>query len=506
MAYVVIFSMKNPLSFFTRKNLETSFGVLENRFPIPSIIAIVTTGFLWYLVNTEAESVLAIRFTLSLIVTFFLSIGVSLFLEGKKIRYQKLWQLAPIAYGVLFFMTIHPLANDWILDSMIYFILHIVGFVGFSFFAPYCLNLFYKKEQSVEYTNYFSRIAWTLLMSDIVGGSLIALGFIAIGSVMALFDLSNLVQEEKLYGNWAVTALSLIAPLYYLIHLPETRNIEKQNYEVNRFFAFLIRYIATPFIILYFIILYAYSAKVLMNFQDWPKGIISWMVIGFSTFGYLTYIFSKSYEEESSVISVFRRVFPYVVPAQILMLAYAIYLRIAQYDLTMNRYFVVIFGCWLAIISLYYIVSQKKALTVISASLAIIALLISVGPWSVSRLPLERQYNRLIHNLENTGMLKNGIISKKTTPLDVLLENDIYSEIQYICNFSRCEKIKTLFAKELAGKEAEYEKKWNENQYNNGKKYTGMNSSEIVSEVTRALDISYQPLDSTNTGKYISLG
>lgn len=324
--------------------------------------------------------------------------------------------------------------------------------------------------------------------------------------MVALFDLSNFVQEEKFYGNWAVTALSLIAPLYYLIHLPVVKDIEKRTYEINRFFSFLIRYIATPFIVLYFIILYAYSAKVLMNFQDWPKGMISWMVIGFSTFGYLTYIFSKPYEGESAVIAVFRRVFPYVVPAQILMLAYAIYLRIAQYDLTMNRYFVVIFGCWLALISLYYILSQKKALTVISASLAAIALLISVGPWSVYRLPLERQYSRLVHNLEIAGMYRDGVVSKKPGTLDATLENNIYSEIQYVCDYSHCEKIKTLFAKELTGKEAEYEKKWNENDYNAPKKYPGMNSWEIINEVTKALNISYRSTEFENTGKYISLG
>ncbi len=186
-----------------------------------------------------------------------------------------------------------------------------------------------------------------------------------------------------------------------------------------------------------------------MNFHDWPKGIISWMVIGFSSFGYLTYIFSKSYEEESNIITLFRKYFPYAVPAQILMLGYAIYLRIAQYDLTMNRYFVVIFGCWLALVSAYYILSQKKSLTIVSTSLTVIALVISVGPWSVYQLPLTRQYSHLIQNLTNAGMYKDGVISKKTGTIDQALENDIYSEIEYICNYSHCEKIKTLFAKEL---------------------------------------------------------
>jgi hypothetical protein len=148
------------------------------------------------------------------------------------------------------------------------------------------------------------------------------------------------------------------------------------------------------------------------------------------------------------------------------MLGYAIYLRIAQYDLTMNRYFVVIFGIWLAIISVYFIVSKRKSLTVITASLTTIALIISIGPWSVYTLPLKRQYNFLIENLTTAGMIHNGVISKKPQQLDASLENNIYSEIQYICGFSRCEKIKKLFAKELTGAEEKFAKKWNESEYN----------------------------------------
>jgi hypothetical protein len=60
------------------------------------------------------------------------------------------------------------------------------------------------------------------------------------------------------------------------------------------------------------------------------------------------------------------------------MLAYAIGLRIAQYDITMNRYFVVVFGIWLFGISLYFIFSGRRSLVVIPATLTLITLCISV--------------------------------------------------------------------------------------------------------------------------------
>jgi hypothetical protein len=60
------------------------------------------------------------------------------------------------------------------------------------------------------------------------------------------------------------------------------------------------------------------------------------------------------------------------------MLFYAIYLRINQYDLTINRYFVVIFGIWLLVISIYFIFSKKKNLMVIPAILTIFTIIISI--------------------------------------------------------------------------------------------------------------------------------
>jgi len=183
----------------------------------------------------------------------------------------------------------------------------------------------------------------------------------------------------------------LIAPLYGLVEFPVRSAIEKKSYEKNRFFAFLVKYIAIPFVFIYFLILYAYSMKVIANFSDWPKGIISWMVIGFSSLGYLTYIFAKTYESEGSYIALFRKYFPWFVVPQIFMLAYAIYLRINQYGLTTNRYFVVIFGVWLAIVSIYFILSQRKKIIFIPLTLTITSLLMSVGPWSVFTLPVHLQ-------------------------------------------------------------------------------------------------------------------
>lgn len=215
------------------------------------------------------------------------------------------------------------------------------------------------------------------------------------------------------------------------------------------------------------------------------------MVIGFSSFGYLIYILSRAYADESRMIAFFRQYFPYMVAPQILMLGYAIYLRIAQYDLTMNRYFVVIFGIWLIIVSLYYILSTKKSISMIPASLVAAILVISIGPWSVYSLPVTRQESRLMDNLETAKILQNGVIVPLRDQKDISreLSNDIYSGIEYICNFDDCKYISDLFVDAYEKADMDAQKEWEQYTYEGKKSYTEPSKYQIVAAVAEYIKV-----------------
>lgn len=436
--------------------LHDSFLTLVKRFPLASLLSIALTGLLIYSVRQNFEPVMITKGVFAIVVAFFLSISTEYIAEsiGGKNRWPL--RIIPLLYGVIFFWYVQPTTYEIFFDSQVFFGLNLVGFCSAIFIAPFLV----RKSERVLYANYVTSIAWTIVMSGIVGIALVILGSIAINAVGSLFDLNQFINEHRLFEHWMVISLALIAPHYALIHLPQVREINARYFDVNRFFAFLLKFVAIPFIIIYFCILYAYSVKVLMNFDTWPKGIVSWMVIGFSSFGYLIYIFSRSYEDGNVFIRIFRRCLPYAVAPQIVMLAYAIYLRINQYDLTVNRYLVVIFGIWLTLISLYYIFNKTKSLIVIPATLTVLAFVASVGPWSVYQWPLVRQYDSLVRNLQTAHMIQDGVIIKKPAELPDVLENTISSQIQYICNFSNCRLGKTLFAKTLEGKIKPEMKSW----------------------------------------------
>ncbi|MBT3727396.1 DUF4153 domain-containing protein [bacterium] len=61
-------------------------------------------------------------------------------------------------------------------------------------------------------------------------------------------------------------SLALLTPIFTLTQIPKSSSYNKNYFKENKFFSFLTKYIATPFIYIYFLILYAYSVKVLANF------------------------------------------------------------------------------------------------------------------------------------------------------------------------------------------------------------------------------------------------
>ncbi len=238
-------------------------------------------------------------------------------------------------------------------------------------------------------------------------------------------------------------------PYFFISKIPLRTVNESEKYFQNRFLETIIRFIGIPFVCLYFVILYAYSFKVLLNFHEWPHGEVSWMVIAFSVVGYAIYILAEPLTQNFFVAK-FRKFFPFVVIPQIFMLAYAIGLRIAQYDLTIPRYLVVLFGVWLLGISIYFIISKRKSIPVLIGSLIILLFATSFGPWSIYTLPMNRQYDRLIENFQTAKILDASGQIHKPDNIDEELGSGIYKGIRYVCKYKeKCQDLRELFAEKV---------------------------------------------------------
>lgn len=168
------------------------------------------------------------------------------------------------------------------------------------------------------------------------------------------------------------------------------------------------------------------------------------------------------------------------------MLFYALYLRIGQYDLTTNRYVGLVFGAWLLLVSLYLVIGRSRYFLAVPASLAIFALIFSIGPWSFVTYPLERQYDRLVMHLERANILENGVITplQAGAPYDETV-SEIIAGMEYVCRFDGCDRLEALFASQIRSAMASEQPDTMIQKSNQGERWP----SETVSLILQGLNI-----------------
>lgn len=486
--------MKNIFSTLNFLSLKENLLKIIKRFPVSILLLIALNALLFIALHQDLAQSLnekIVKSIFTVVVTFFLSLWFYVASEGMELSNIKknILQLAALLFWLVFYAWFNINFNSF--DNMTFFILTLLWIISLLFFAPFLKKLILKEDVQGNYYSYFYNTSVVFLISTILWWILFVLWNIWISAIFELFDLKWIV-DSKIYGDWDIIALSFITPIFALTKLPQKESFNESLFTQNVFYSFLVKYIAIPFIYIYFIILYAYSIKVLLNFKAWPNWEVSWMVIWFSIFWYLIYMFSYIFEDTIKFIRLFRKLFPYFVVPQLFMLFYAIYLRIAQYDITMNRYFIVVFGIWLLINSLYFIFSSRKSLACLPFTLTIFTIIISIWPWWVYLLPESRQLIRLENNLKTAWILKNWEIVplKDYEGISHDLSIEIYSSIKYLCNNSNCESIKKIFPKQYSL----LEKKHNENLMTNQKQnlkngVDEISSWEIIDEITKEIKV-----------------
>lgn len=456
------------------QNLKDAISTVFFRFPLSGFISVLAFALLVVIIYLEnslsllAEDIL-IKVFITLIITFFFSTAIYLFSEDKGFKKAEKFylQLFSFAFAFLFYIFFKSgLFKDHEIENTIYIILVLSGVACFLFTAGYLHKFLVRKINQNEFYVFVYTLILNAIMSGIVGGASLLLGFIALTSVFTLFD-PSFIEESHWYACWAGFNLVLFAPFYFLANLADKKNLKNiEKISSNKLFSFLVNYVGVSAIFIYFLILYVYTIKVLINFSEWPQGEIAWMVVLFSFFGYAVYFASYAFCDTLKQTALFRKILPIAVAFQLPMLFYAIGLRINQYDLTINRYFIIVFGIWLAFLSLYYIFSKAKNFIVLFYSLLIVIIFISIGSWSVYNYPQKRQIARLEANLLKARIL----IDEKITPLSKYndinpgLSSEIYGGIEYLCNFHGCEALDGFFADRIMEIKNESFKQFEKNQ------------------------------------------
>lgn len=406
------------------------------RFPITLSWAIVGSLIFIGIVNVDPN--LLFNEYSGLLLTFVLGIswliGVRFLIEQLKDPIKWDW-LKLIILGLLFAFYWHlPDLSGYDYDPKypIRFILYFMAGHLFVFVAPFILQ--WNKK---AYWNYLKSICISIGRSALFSGVLYLGLVLALAAIQALFDIE--IKPTR-YGQLFIFCLGIVNTWTYLSDFPKDM-LQQTTINYNKALEVFVKYILIPLVILYLMILYAYTIKIVLEWSL-PKGWVSYLVTALAFLGFIIQLMVSPIQKtmKSWVINKFYPWFYILLLPLTVLLFIAIFRRIADYGITENRYFVLIIAFWILAMVLFLLFSKKKRLMVLPISLCVLALLSSFGSWgafSVSKSSQVKQFEKILLQVsDNDNIASNDQYDRLRSIIDYLAEGKSLQRLDEIIGLS----------------------------------------------------------------------
>jgi len=263
---------------------------------------------------------------------------------------------------------------------------------------------------------------------------------IAVETVKFLFKIEFSFEIEM---DLLLIIFILFHTVFFLSKIPENVKALDNQTDYPTGLKIFTQYVLLPLEVVYLVILYAYTARIIFQWQL-PDGGVAYLVLAFSTAGILALLLLYPLREnlKERWISIFSQRFYFALLPLIVLLGIGIFRRINDYGLTENRYLVAVLAIWLAGITIYFLAAKRSDIRWIPISLSVISFLIAIGPWNLFTLAEKSQlrlFNEILseHKLLNA---KNKITGK------AILSKQKYNQLFSIVDFFKV-RDKTAIAK-----------------------------------------------------------
>jgi len=420
--------------------------VTLRRFPLPLFIAIsASIALLWMLDHRpkDANFLETVHFVITLSLALPAYTGLCFFTERYTIK--------PIAHffaivllfalAVWYFYSI-PIEMSNLAVAK-YFILSLALHLWVAF-AP-----FVKHREIQGFWQYNKSLFLRFLTASLYSGVLFGGLALAIVAVDQLFEAH--IADENYARLWILIA-TVFNTWFFLSDLPEDVSSLNPSQDYPKGLRVFTQFVLLPLVTIYLMILYVYMFKILVT-ANWPQGWVSYLVIGFSTAGILALllVWPLQNDERYKWIKVYVKYFFLALFPLILMLGFSIYIRVSQYGITENRYFIVVLALWLLVNAIYFLTSSVKNIKVIPMTLFFAAIFSGFGPWSAFSISESSQVNRLMEIAEKNAMWKDSKIipaanAKAVSDTDVV---EMSSIVSYLIEMHGTKSLQSIFTANL---------------------------------------------------------
>lgn len=417
------------------------------RFPAAMLCAAGFTGALIQLVAAESENTDIIRLLMASLLGIPTSIGLAALAERVGWEGWKGYALQSLGIlsAVVAYFLLNPKLPNWESVQMLrYFVVLAIAHLWVA------VSPFLERRRVVaDFWEYNKR----LLTHFAVGAVYAAIIFIglalAIAAVNALFDLH---WKSRVYGYLFALMAGMFQTAFFLYHFPRRMGFHDEEAGYPVILKNLCQYVFVPIVGLYFLILYAYSAKILLEWAL-PRGWVSSLVLGFSVAGIFTYLINYRLPEYpvSRWVLLYQRLLWWVLAPMVALLFVAISRRILDYGVTPERYFVAHTGVWLLVVCGYFLWSKADDIRFIPVSLALFLVPAIVGPFSAFEVS-QRSQVRILREIfeKNKAFASSGLLKKDLSGLPNEDRERVRSMVDFLSEQGALERISGWFPETLA--------------------------------------------------------
>ncbi len=415
------------------------------RFPMALTSAILSAALLIYMVDENADFKDNVQLFYAL-QTLWLGmvayLGLSVFSQRYSMRTTTVIMLN-MAVAALMVYYFYAQPEFYTVKSVSRFIiLLIAAHLGVSF-APFLVN---------TEVNGFWQYNKSLLIRFLTSAIYSAVFYIGLSiALLAIKELFNIDFGEKIYLYLFITVAVILNTWFFLAGVPSRLIGLEQLQDYPKGLRVFTQYVLLPLVVIYLIILYFYEAKILFTLV-WPRGFVSYLIIGFSTLGILALLLVWPLRDDArhTWIRTFTKRFFFALFPLIVLLMLAVGRRVSEYGVTENRYFLIVLSLWLLIVALYFLISRRKNIKFVPLSLFFAVLISGFGPWNAYQVSSLNQHLRLENLLEKNRMLINGKAVKTKKEIKKVDQKEIASIVDYMINVHGVVSIQDLFTQNLS--------------------------------------------------------
>lgn len=411
--------------------LQNAGSVLK-RFPFSVLSALSATAIEVYLVGLkDAATSEFVLLKLAMLSALGLPLFIALAIYAERVPRLNNRSIAFQALGVVLLGIYYLTLPEDVTGQLMHLVRFGILIIGLHFMVavlPYLTG-----DKTPEFWQYNKSLFVHFIISALCSAVMFAGLAIALAAVDYLFGVE---VDEIRYLQLLLIMAGAFNTVIFLAGIPKNLDDRIAVGDYPRVLKIFTQYILLPLVVVYFVILISYEAKIITTW-NWPKGLVSQLVLWYSVVGILSILLLYPLRDDvnNRWIGRFGRWYFLTSIPLVIMLLLAILRRISDYGFTENRYYVLGMAVALSIGVIYFIFSKKKDIRIIPLILGCLAVISAYGPWSAFSVSMNSQKVRLEKILIDHKILVNASIEKVEGGFSEEERADLSSIVSYLVTF-----------------------------------------------------------------------